>query len=80
VARCLIGDPEREENELRRLHARYVEAGRRTGKANGVPFERFAQTVASQTRRLRKETGCAQIELRLVVRDDKVELKARPGR
>jgi hypothetical protein len=80
VARCLIGDPGREETELRRLHSRYVEAGRRAGRTGGLPFERFARTVASQTDRLRKETGCAQIELRLVVRDDKVELKARPGR
>jgi hypothetical protein len=36
--------------------------------------------VESQVQRLRRQAGCDQIELRLVVKDDKVQLKARPGR
>ena len=39
-----------------------------------------ARWVASQAKKLREKAGCHEVELRLVVEDRKVHLKARPGR
>jgi hypothetical protein len=51
------------------------------GEENGkVGFSDFVRGVASQAKNLRKKSGCEQIELRLVVVDRKVHLRARPGR
>lgn len=81
VARCRLSDATAQEQELRRLHREYVETSRKlspSGKA--VSYEKFANGIARQTERLRRESGCDQIEVRLTVRDDKLQLKARPGR
>jgi hypothetical protein len=80
LTRCTIQGASIDEQELRRLHARFVDANRLAGEESKVPFDRFARGVAAQAQRLRKQAACDQIELRLVVRDDKVQLKARPGR
>jgi hypothetical protein len=44
-----------------------------------LSYQKFVRGISSQTERLRKESGCAEIELRVVVRDDKVQVKASPG-
>jgi hypothetical protein len=82
LARCHISRLTPDSPDLVRLHRRFVEAQRRAGKpeARLPSFEAFVRGVANQTRRLREETGCDSIELRLIESDETVQLKARPGR
>jgi len=82
VARCRMpaaggtDDP-----ELRRLYNRYVETRARVGGAKReVSYEKFVKGISGEAARLQKQSGCGEIELRVVVHDDKVLLKARPGR
>jgi len=79
LTRCLVSDPDRNREELRRVHTRFAEARARAGKAE-IPFDRFSRNIASQTKMLRAKHGCASIEVRLVENDRGVQIKARPGR
>lgn len=79
LTRCLVGDPDRNQEELRRMHARFVAARERHGK-RGVPFEKFARGIAAQTAKLRAKHECDQIEVRLVESGDEVQIRARPDR
>lgn len=82
VTRCRITGAAGEEAELRRVYEKFMEARRLSNgsNGNGLSFSKFVRGITSQTQRLRKESGCAEIELRVVVRDDQVQVKARPGR
>ena len=78
---CRIRDPIKEQELIRRLHARFLEARRKIESRNGkVSFESFFRVIASQAKNLRKKTRCDHIELRIIVEDKKVQLKARPGK
>jgi len=80
LARCRIGDPTAEQKDLRRLHDRYLRAREAVGETGKpLPFERFVSGIASQTKKLQNE-GAQGVELRLVQRGDKVQLRARPAR
>jgi hypothetical protein len=62
------------------LYRRFVETRQRLAAGKRVvSFEKFAQGVSNQSARLQKQSGCAEIELRVVVHDQKVLVKARPG-
>ncbi len=78
LTRCLVDHGEGDDQDLRRLHRRYVEARERHGQRE-VPFEKFARGIRLQARRLRDEHECAQIEVRLIERGEEVEIRARPG-
>jgi hypothetical protein len=80
VARCRIGVDVSDEHALHGLHDSFVNARRRhgDGAAAAISYERFVRGITSQAERLRKQSGCDEIELRVVVHDRKVELKARP--
>jgi len=78
LTRCLVGENDSNDQNIRRLHRRYVESRERHGQP-GVAFEKFARGVAAQAQQLRDMHGCAQIEVRLIERGDKVEIRARPG-
>jgi hypothetical protein len=81
VATCRVKDPVTEQESLRLLHARFLELRRRLGESDSkVTFENFVSGVTSQARKLREKAGCGEVELRLVVQDRKVQIKARPGR
>jgi hypothetical protein len=81
LSTCRVQNPVQEEASLKLLHARFVEAQRKAGEGeDGVSFRAFVKGIVSQTRRLKDKTGCEEIELRIVVQDRKVQLKARPGR
>jgi len=81
MATCRVTDPGRDQESLRQLHARYLELRKKLGNADGkLSFESFVSGVASQAKKLREKAGCREVELRLVVEDRKVQLKARPGR
>ena len=81
VARCRVSGASADPEEIRRLYDKFVEAHRREGLGDrAIPFEKFTKGIDAQARRLRKNSGCAEIELWLVIQDQKVQLKARPGR
>lgn len=79
LARCRIKDPDRERKAVRQLYARYLEALGSNDREKSTPsFKKFARSVEAQARRLQKSSGCAEIELRLLLHDGKVQLRARP--
>jgi len=81
LARCRVRDPSGDDGAMRELYQRFVAARQERGVSKKAPsFDKFVRGVAGHAERLRKSAGCDEIELRLVVEDDKVQLKARPGR
>jgi hypothetical protein len=81
VARCTITSPADDRDNLRLLHARLLEARKKGGEGSGkVSFETFVKSVGAQAGKLREKTGCDKVELRVIVVDRKVVVKARPGR
>ncbi len=81
IARCQIHDAVQEQEALKLLHARFLSARRKAeGSGTKISFESFLRGVSAQAERLRQSSGCDQVELRLVLREGKVLLKARPGR
>ena len=81
VARCRVVEPDASQTDLRRMHSRFVDAQRRIGiKEAKIPnYDSFQRSIASQTHKLRREVGCDAVELRLIERDNGVQIKARPG-
>jgi len=80
IARARVIDGELEGQALRRLYERYVSARESVGETKRrVSYEKFVRGISTQTQNLRKESGCAEIELRVVLKDQKVQVKARPG-
>ncbi len=81
LARCTVAGSESELEALRHLHVRYLDARKRAGDENvRLSFASFVRGVESQAGKLRDQAGCERVELRLVVHDRKVQIKARPGR
>ena len=82
IARCRVKDPSREQESpppapcpVPRAPKKARERGRRKAVLRELPAG-----VASQAKKLREKAGCDEVELRVVVEDRKVQLKARPGR
>ena len=81
LARCTFQDPRKDRDHLKLLHTKFLEARKKSGETGAVvSFETFVRGIASQAQRLREKNGCEAVELRIVVADRKVQLKARPGR
>ena len=81
VARCTVAETADERGNLKLLHARLLEARKKSGEGPGkLSFETFVKSVSAQAGKLREKTGCAKVELRVIVQDRKVVVKARPGR
>jgi len=81
VARCTVADPSDERENLKLLHARLLEARKKSGEGGGkVSFDSFVRSIGAQAGKLREKTGCEKVELRVIVVDRKVVVKARPGR
>lgn len=81
LAACTIQDPALQQEVLRVLHERYLEARRRAGEKDlSLPFESFVRGIARQTGKLREQGNRGDVELRVVVIDRKVQLKARTTR
>lgn len=78
LTRCVVAEAGPDDEDLRRLHRRFVSARERQGRG-GIPFEKFARGVGLQANRLRDQHGCDQIEVRLVERGENLEIRARPG-
>jgi hypothetical protein len=80
LARTRIADPKANPEKLRDIYAKFVESQeRRGGVKKSVSFDKFVRGIAAQAAQLQKSSGCAEIELRLVLHKDQVQLKARPG-
>ena len=81
VARCTVTDPAAERDILRLLHARLLDARKKAGETTDkLSFENFVLTISAQARKMREKTGCDKVDLRVIVIDRKVTVKARPGR
>jgi hypothetical protein len=80
-ARMRKGEDNGDADSLQRLYDKFIEARQVNGEdSRKLSYKNFVRGISSQTQRLRKETDCAEIELRVVLRDQKVQVKARPGR
>jgi hypothetical protein len=76
-----VKDPGQERDALKLLHARLLDARKKSGESAGkLSFESFVRTVSAQAGKLRDKVGCDKVELRVIVLDRKVVVKARPGR
>jgi hypothetical protein len=81
VARCRIRDAKEQAEQLKPLYERYVAARRACGgDTSELPFDKFLRGIARQTRTLQERGECGEIELRVVVADHRVELRARARR
>lgn len=81
LARCKIRDPHNDHEPLRDLYKRYCAAqDRHTGRKPTVTYDRFVRGITAQAQRLRESARCGEIELRVVLENDKIQLKARSGR
>jgi len=80
-ARIGDGTGEGDEFALRRLHRVFLDARHRNDPAaREIQYESFVRGVRAQATRLRGKTGCQDVELRVVVENGSVQLKARPAR
>jgi hypothetical protein len=81
VARCTLTDPAAERDLLKLLHGRLLDARKKAGESTDkLSFETFALTISAQARKMREKTGCDKVDLRVIVVDRKVTVKARPCR
>jgi len=81
IARCTVKDPANDREHLRLLHMRLLDARKKSGEADAkLSFDRFLRSISAQADKLREKTGCAKVELRVIVQDRKVTVKARPGK
>ena len=81
IASCTLKDQSADFKVLKVLHQRYLDARRKSGEKDvQLSFEAFAKGVSKQAGKLRDAAGCEDVELRVVVLDRKVQVKARPAR
>jgi hypothetical protein len=68
------------EDQMRALYRRYVQAKRLVSdpSADNVKYEALVATVSRQTPQILQKYGCNQVDFTVVVKDDKVVLKAIP--
>jgi hypothetical protein len=68
------------DEQMRALYRRFVQAKRMIGDAaaDSVRYESLIATVAKQTPTIMQKYGCDQVDFTVVIRDDKVVLKAIP--
>lgn len=80
VARARVAGAKAKPDQLREIYDKFVESRKARGQEKKpVSFDKFVRGINRQAAQLRKSSGCAEIELRLVIKNDQVQLKARPG-
>ena len=80
LATCRVHDPLKERRSLKLLHERFLEVHRKTvGQERRISFDSFLQAIALQVQQLQQLSSCTDVELRLVVENRNVHLKARPS-
>ncbi len=80
IARLTVADPAIDRGHLKLLHEQLLEARKKSGETGKLSFDSFMKGIGAQTTKLREKTGCDKVELRVIVVDRKVTVKARPGR
>lgn len=77
VAEVLSGN-RKDLAKIRKLHSEYVAAIKSAGNGqNGVPFKSFITQLVRQAKSIREKTKCKDIEVKILVKDDKVIIKAK---
>ena len=66
------------EKQCRELHARYAKARELVGDRTDVPYDKLLATLNKQAPAIMKEHGARGVDFQVVVRGDKVVLKAKP--
>jgi hypothetical protein len=66
------------EQQCRDLYARYVKAREMVGQASDMSYEKLVSSLGKQAPAIMKEHGAKGVEFNVVVRGDKVVLKAKP--
>ena len=79
VSLCKISDPNVDKSALQQLHKSFQAARKKSGEGQ-LSFDKFLRGVGAQAQKIKEKAGCEQVELRVVVKDDKVELRARAAR
>lgn len=80
VSKCRVSDPSKQSDHLRGIYQEFCAQRKRLGQ-NGAPtFDKFVQSIDSQASKLRGQSGCDEIEVRLSIKNRKVQLSAKPGR
>ncbi len=63
---------------IRHLHSKYIDARREAGEKNvNVSFDNFSKQIIKQTSRMRENTKCTTIEVKIIKKDHKVVLTAK---
>jgi len=70
--------PGMSEKQCRELHARYAKARELVGDKSDVSYEKLLTTLNKQAPAIMKEHGAKGVDFQVVVRGDKVILKAKP--
>ncbi|HUS64573.1 MAG TPA: MXAN_5187 C-terminal domain-containing protein [Kofleriaceae bacterium] len=70
--------PGMSEKQCRELHASYVKARQMVGEKDPVPYDKMMATLGKQAPAIMKEHGAKGVEYQVVVRGEKVILKAKP--
>ena len=80
LAACKVTGTKVEAAGLKKLYEKFMEARRKSGVEGDVPFAAFGRKIAGQARQLQSRSECDDVELRVIVENKKVLLKARPIR
>lgn len=60
------------------IYKQYMRARQLVGDRSDVPYERMVKTLREQTSRIMTEHNARAVDYRVIIRDDKVILKAKP--
>jgi hypothetical protein len=79
-ARAVAPPPGLTDDQMRALYRRYIQAKRLIGDpgAEGVKYEALCATVARQTPSIMQKYACEAVEFTVVIKNEKVVLKAIP--
>ena len=68
------------EAQARALHQRYLQARKMVGESTDVPYERMVKTLSDQTARIMEQHKASTVDFKVVIKNDKVVLTAKPKR
>lgn len=68
------------EKQTRAIYDRYVQARKMLGASGDVPYERMVKTLNNQASRIMEQHKAKAVDFKVVIKNDKVILKAKPKR
>lgn len=68
------------EAKTRDLYQRYVQARKKVGEKGSVSYDKLVQSLNKQAPKIMQQHKAKGVEFDVVVKDDKVVLKAKPKR